>query len=254
MSVCQQVDSYTIRHTAAAALGLLALFALSLQDMHHAPSPIYIPVVKRPQTGSPHAVHLQTGESSSVPRQPVSTKLVSADDQATVGTSRAGMSARMRQACASPPLSTRYAQIEYAHAVNTGTINLAFGGSRAEVLTAAEACELGQGYLNTSENKGKPGIRAGNTSGMGPAAVPRIIFMYWNMGWNERTPELVHLASMTWLLHNPSWSVVRLSDATLSQWLDTARIPGLDNSSIDASITIQAKSDIIRVHLLARPL
>jgi hypothetical protein len=83
--------------------------------------------------------------------------------------------------------------------------------------------------------------------------VPRLVFMYWGDGWSKSNPraakEIHHLAALSWERHNPDWSVVRLSDATLGQWLNTSSIPAFHPGK---NVTFQALSDVLRVHLLER--
>eukprot|EP00035_Acanthoeca_spectabilis_P033505 m.24050 g.24050 ORF g.24050 m.24050 type:complete len:674 (+) comp6021_c0_seq1:231-2252(+) len=78
--------------------------------------------------------------------------------------------------------------------------------------------------------------------------VPQVIFVYWSQGW-VGAPELSQLVGLSWERHNPDWTVVRLSDETLEQWLDVQAIPAFLPGK---NVSFQARSDIVRVHLLAR--
>ena len=68
------------------------------------------------------------------------------------------------------------------------------------------------------------------------------VWLLWLQGW-EHAPWLVRRVRESWEVKNPGWKVELVTEANLSQYVD---IPYLHDD-----MTPQAKSDIIRLHLLA---
>lgn len=78
---------------------------------------------------------------------------------------------------------------------------------------------------------------------------PRIIFIYWMQGWNVsgRGADLAKRAALSWLVNNPGWTVVRISDRNLASWLGPDEMPALK-----LDLTAQARSDVVRIAMLAK--
>lgn len=70
--------------------------------------------------------------------------------------------------------------------------------------------------------------------------VPKIIWILWFQGW-DNAPQLVRLVRQSWQHHNPAWTIISLDDGNLNEYIDIVPLP---------DTTYQAKSDIIRLHLL----
>jgi len=68
------------------------------------------------------------------------------------------------------------------------------------------------------------------------------IFMLWWQGW-DNCPELVKQVYNSWKYHNPTWEIICLSESNISDYLEIEYL-------FDENITVQSKSDIIRVHIL----
>jgi len=75
--------------------------------------------------------------------------------------------------------------------------------------------------------------------------IPKIIWMMWMQGL-EGAPYLVRRCYDSWRHHNPSWRVIFLDETNLHEYVDVAAVLASDNA-----IEVQARSDIIRVNLLA---
>lgn len=74
------------------------------------------------------------------------------------------------------------------------------------------------------------------------------IWMYWNTGWQD-APALVQRASQTWVVNNADWSVTKLDDASLHEYVtDDEILPGLRTKRIRPA----AMSDLIRLALLGK--
>ena len=76
------------------------------------------------------------------------------------------------------------------------------------------------------------------------SARQKTIWLLWLSGWND-APWLALRAAESWRLHNPAWRVVLLTEAKLETHF---AVPAYISS---AFISPQAKSDIIRLHVLA---
>jgi len=72
----------------------------------------------------------------------------------------------------------------------------------------------------------------------------KTIWLLWLQGWDDNTPWLVQQVKKSWEILNPTWNIELVTQNNLSQYVD---IHYIDNNDIQAA----AKSDIIRLHLLA---
>lgn len=108
--------------------------------------------------------------------------------------------------------------------------------------------------------------------------VPKTVWLYWEQGW-DAAPELVRQCRRSWELRNPDWIVRCLDVATLGDYFDLEEwLPGsvgrprwcwrIVDRSYDAwkrrrsdrlwrrigrkTLSVQARSDIVRLALLAR--
>ena len=76
--------------------------------------------------------------------------------------------------------------------------------------------------------------------------VPKIIWILWFQGWEE-APIIVKKCLNTWIEHNPDWTINKLTNDNLSDFIDIeAIIPGYKQKSIPP----ETLSDIIRIALL----
>jgi hypothetical protein len=74
----------------------------------------------------------------------------------------------------------------------------------------------------------------------------KVVWLYWNDGKVDAAPYVVRKAIESWMYHNsPNWTIVILHQGNLHQYMDTSLI----NSK--KSMTTQAKSDVIRLTLMA---
>lgn len=76
--------------------------------------------------------------------------------------------------------------------------------------------------------------------------IPKTIWLMWLQGL-DRAPQLVKRCYDSWRHHNPGWRVIFLDETNLHHYVDVDAPLASDND-----IQVQAKSDIIRVNLLAR--
>ena len=77
-----------------------------------------------------------------------------------------------------------------------------------------------------------------------PFSHKRNIWLLWLSGWDD-APWLARRAVDSWRLHNPTWNVVLLSEANLETYV---ALPAYFRNTF---ISPQARSDIVRLHLLA---
>ena len=96
--------------------------------------------------------------------------------------------------------------------------------------------QAARAFENESLKVGLHGVHA--------VAKSRIIWMLWLNGWDD-APWLALRAVESWRLHNPTWNVVLLTEANLATYLV---VPTYFRNS---HISPQARSDVIRLHLLA---
>jgi mannosyltransferase OCH1-like enzyme len=75
---------------------------------------------------------------------------------------------------------------------------------------------------------------------------PKLVWLLWLQGW-DTAPWLVQQVRASWALHNPDWEVRCVSGADWTSHLP-APPPFAWN---DTRVTLQARSDIVRVALLA---
>jgi len=73
---------------------------------------------------------------------------------------------------------------------------------------------------------------------------PKIIWILWFQGW-DNPPWMIQKVKESWIKHNPNYSIRLLSDENLHLYL-----PNLFSNFDNKQITLQAKSDIIRLSLL----
>lgn len=88
-----------------------------------------------------------------------------------------------------------------------------------------------------------------STSAMNDGAtIPKRIFMFWDKGW-EVAPTLQTACKDSWRLHNPGYEL-HLLNLSHAEWL--VERPKYVAEEAWHAASIQAKSDIIRVLLLAK--
>ena len=87
-------------------------------------------------------------------------------------------------------------------------------------------------------------LRQRGTAHKRPGTRQNTIWLLWLSGWDD-APWLALHAAESWRLHNPAWRVVLLTEANLETHF---AVPAYFSS---AFISPQAKSDIIRLHVLA---
>jgi hypothetical protein len=81
-----------------------------------------------------------------------------------------------------------------------------------------------------------------------PAAeLPRRIWILWFQGFHA-APPIVRSCLDSWRRHNPDWEIVDLDERSLRDWLDPSELPPRNRTDI----TPAARSDIIRINLLAK--
>jgi hypothetical protein len=83
-----------------------------------------------------------------------------------------------------------------------------------------------------------------NPASAGVAHTSRNIWLLWLSGWDD-APWLALRVVHSWRLHNPTWNIVLLTAANLENYVTEP--PYLSNEFISP----QARSDIIRLHVLA---
>lgn len=76
---------------------------------------------------------------------------------------------------------------------------------------------------------------------------PKIIWMLWLQGWDV-APELVNKCALSWRRHHPDWQIVFLNEENLKAHIDVDAVISRNRSTISA----QARSNIIRINLLAK--
>lgn len=74
----------------------------------------------------------------------------------------------------------------------------------------------------------------------------KIIWMFWDKG-RDAAPEVVKLCIDSWIARNPTWRVIVLDDATVSQYADIERELGLPREALP----IQKFAVMLRLSLLA---
>jgi hypothetical protein len=74
--------------------------------------------------------------------------------------------------------------------------------------------------------------------------INKTIWMLWFQGWQE-APWLVKRAAQSWMIHNPGWDIKFLSFENITDYVRDEKLNRSD-------ITLQAKSDIIRLNLLQK--
>lgn len=73
----------------------------------------------------------------------------------------------------------------------------------------------------------------------------KTVWLLWLQGWDDNTPWIVQQVRQSWEKLNPEWNIELVSERNLSDYIDIEYInhPG---------ILAPARSDIIRLHLLAK--
>ena len=77
--------------------------------------------------------------------------------------------------------------------------------------------------------------------------IRKTIWFLWYQGETDM-PEVVRMSLASWRQHNPDWELILLTDANLADYMDGKSLLGDRWSTIPRA----AKSDLIRVHLLAK--
>lgn len=81
----------------------------------------------------------------------------------------------------------------------------------------------------------------------GERIFPKIIWMYWESGW-QTVPAVVKECRASWEHYNPNWDIRLLDDRTVTDYFDVREeISDFDRKNI----RIQHKADIIRANLLS---
>ena len=76
--------------------------------------------------------------------------------------------------------------------------------------------------------------------------LPKNLFILWLQGWNC-APALHREVAESWRINNPDWNIHLIDQSNLSDYID---VPYLSDPK--KTISPQARSDIIRLHLLAK--
>lgn len=82
-----------------------------------------------------------------------------------------------------------------------------------------------------------------------PRAIPSVIWMLWDSGWND-APYMQKSCMQSWKQHNPEYQVRALNLTQAVQLINRSAF--VSDYAWNNLATIQAKSDIIRILLLAR--
>ena len=78
--------------------------------------------------------------------------------------------------------------------------------------------------------------------------IPKTIYMFWDIGWSK-APALQNACKNSWMLHNADYEINLLNLSEAERLINRrAHIP----ERAWQSASIQAKSDIVRVLLLAK--
>lgn len=76
--------------------------------------------------------------------------------------------------------------------------------------------------------------------------LPKIIWMMWLQGF-DKAPPIVRACYQSWVDLNPGWQVIFLNENSFHSYIDVKHIFASGNN-----MQVQARSDVIRLHLLAR--
>lgn len=79
-----------------------------------------------------------------------------------------------------------------------------------------------------------------------PNTVPKIVWMFWDSGIDS-APEFVQICVRSWQRLNPNWDVRVVDSNSVWTFLDQKDLP-----NTFSALTVQAKSDILRLNLLDR--
>ena len=117
-------------------------------------------------------------------------------------------------------------------------------------LAIAEGSSLEEGQALTQLSKGKCEEAACKSPPEG-GPIPKTVWMLWHQGFRN-APEIAQRAHHSWILYNPEWTVrgINLEEA---EKLTRVRVEGTEGYLPDevwSSLSIQAKSDYIRIALL----
>lgn len=77
--------------------------------------------------------------------------------------------------------------------------------------------------------------------------IPRIIWLYWDQG-RQNAPSIIKSCINSWEKFNPNWDINILDGETIYNHVDIDKIIGSNKNYL----TMPAKSDIIRINLLAK--
>lgn len=81
---------------------------------------------------------------------------------------------------------------------------------------------------------------------------PRIVWLLWLQGWStDIAPPLAVLVAQSYKVHNPGWDVRHVSAANLHLYLDDNVLAQTYYNVTSPAFTRQARSDYIRIALLA---
>lgn len=78
--------------------------------------------------------------------------------------------------------------------------------------------------------------------------LPKVIWLLWLQGWDE-APAIVQACLKTWQENNPGWTIHKLSQENLYDYLDDS---AFSSSSKGNNLQAEAFSDVIRISLLER--
>jgi hypothetical protein len=71
----------------------------------------------------------------------------------------------------------------------------------------------------------------------------KTVWLLWMQGW-DNAPSLVTKVKDSWVTKNPGWNIQLVSKENLGEFMDTSKIPW--------EASMQAQSDVIRIHLLEK--
>jgi hypothetical protein len=82
-----------------------------------------------------------------------------------------------------------------------------------------------------------------STNSLSDPIMKKVIWIFWEKGW-QTAPYLPQKVLLSWKFHNPDWHIEELTMDRLSDFVDLARLKH--------TMTIQAKSDMIRLMILSK--
>jgi hypothetical protein len=91
-------------------------------------------------------------------------------------------------------------------------------------------------------------MASGHPNSQAASDLNRVVWMLWLQGF-ESAPPIVRLCVRSWKVRNPTWQVIELSDANLSDYIDSdslARLRSIRN------VKPQKIANLVRLYLISR--